>query len=48
LQAHKVAPHVNDFHARRMSTMGEPERVAFLDRLDGKGSEAMTAAARLG
>lgn len=36
-QAHEVAPHVKDFHARRKPMMAGPERVEFLDRLDGKG-----------
>lgn len=36
-QAHELAPHVKDFHARRKPMMAGPERVEFLDRLDGKG-----------
>lgn len=36
-QAHEVQPHVKDFHARRKPMMAGPERVEFLDRLDGKG-----------
>lgn len=36
-QAHEVAEHVKDFHARRKPMMAGPERVEFLDRLDGKG-----------
>ncbi len=36
-QAHEVAQHVKDFHARRRPMMAGPERVEFLDRLDGKG-----------
>lgn len=36
-QAHEIAPHVRDFHARRKPMMAGPERVEFLDRLDGKG-----------
>ncbi len=36
-QAHEVAEHVKDFHARRQPMMAGPERVEFLDRLDGKG-----------
>lgn len=36
-QAHEVALHVKDFHARRKPMMAGPERVEFLDRLDGKG-----------
>ncbi len=36
-QAHEVAQHVKDFHARREPMMAGPGRVEFLDRLDGKG-----------
>ncbi len=36
-QAHEVQPHVKDFHAQRKPLMAAPERVEFLDRLDGKG-----------
>lgn len=36
-QAHEVAQHVKEFHARRKPMMAAPERVEFLDRLDGKG-----------
>lgn len=36
-QAHEVAQHVKDFHAQRKPMMAGPERVEFLDRLDGKG-----------
>ncbi len=36
-EAHEVAPHVKAFHARRKPLMAGPERVEFLDRLDGKG-----------
>jgi quinol monooxygenase YgiN len=36
-QAHEVAQYVKDFHARRRPMMARPERVEFLDRLDGKG-----------
>jgi quinol monooxygenase YgiN len=36
-QAHEVQPHVKEFHARRKPLMAGPERVEFLDRLDGKG-----------
>jgi len=36
-QAHEVAEHVTDFHAQRKPMMAGPERVEFLDRLDGKG-----------
>jgi len=36
-QAHEVAAHIRDFHARRKPMMAGPERVEFLDRLDGKG-----------
>ncbi len=34
---HEVQPHVKEFHARRKPMMAGPERVEFLDRLDGKG-----------
>jgi quinol monooxygenase YgiN len=36
-QTHEVAEHVQDFHAKRKPMMAGPERVEFLDRLDGKG-----------
>ena len=36
-QAHEVAQHVKEFHAQRKPMMASPERVEFLDRLDGKG-----------
>ena len=36
-QAHEVAQHVRDFHARRRPMMAGPERVEFLGPLDGKG-----------
>ena len=36
-EAHEVQPHVEEFHARRKSLMASPERVEFLERLDGKG-----------
>jgi quinol monooxygenase YgiN len=36
-QAHEVAKHITDFHAQRKPLMAGPERVEFLDRLDGKG-----------
>lgn len=38
-QAHEVAEHVREFHARRKPFMAGPERVEFLDRLGvaGKG-----------
>jgi quinol monooxygenase YgiN len=36
-QAHEVAPHVKEFHDQRKPMMAGPERVEFLDRLDGKG-----------
>jgi quinol monooxygenase YgiN len=36
-QAHEVAQHVKDFHAQRKPMMAGPERVEFLDQLDGKG-----------
>jgi quinol monooxygenase YgiN len=36
-QAHEGAEHVKDFHAQRKPMMAGPERVEFLERLDGKG-----------
>jgi quinol monooxygenase YgiN len=36
-QAHEVAAHVKEFHAKRKPMMAGQERVEFLDRLDGKG-----------
>jgi quinol monooxygenase YgiN len=36
-QAHEVAPHVKEFHARRAPMMAGPERVEFLGRLGGAG-----------
>lgn len=36
-QAHEDAEYVKKFHARRKPMMAGPERVEFLDRLDGKG-----------
>lgn len=39
-QAHEVAKHVKEFHAQRRPMMAGPERVEFLDRLDGKGWRA--------
>jgi quinol monooxygenase YgiN len=36
-QAHEVAAHVKEFHARRKPLMAGPERVEFLDRLGGAG-----------
>jgi quinol monooxygenase YgiN len=36
-QAHEVAEHVREFHAQRKAMMAGPERVEFLDQLDGKG-----------
>lgn len=36
-QAHEVQPHIKEFHAQREPYMAGPERVEFLDRLDGKG-----------
>ncbi len=36
-QVHEVQPHVKEFHGRRKPMMAGPERVEFLDRLDGKG-----------
>ena len=36
-QAHEVAPHVEEFHARRATMMAGPARVEFLGRLGGAG-----------
>ena len=36
-QAHEEQPHIREFHERRKPYMAGPERVEFLDRLDGKG-----------
>jgi quinol monooxygenase YgiN len=36
-QIDEVQPHFKEFHAQRKALMAGPERVEFLDRLDGKG-----------
>ncbi len=36
-QAHVSAQHVRNFHEWRQPMMAGPERVEFLDRLDGRG-----------
>jgi quinol monooxygenase YgiN len=36
-QAHEEQQHVIEFHTRRKPMMAGPERVEFLDKLDGKG-----------